>query len=231
LTPIFVRPTLNWMATRTVDDLLRDARTAIGAGEGHLHQAAEDIASAANRGASQRKIADAVGKSAAWVNGLLQWRLGGYKDTAFGPQSAAKRASVQATKHEKPKTDKPNVDRKAATDGEKTRAQTKRAEADKAKAEAATAKAKAAEARAKAAEAKSKARKAKAERDEAFARVWELRGAKPAAIDKASRALLVKFLGMLGSDHQGERDNAAVKADALRSKCNLSWDQLIMRAA
>lgn len=219
------------MANRTVDDLLRDARTAIGAGETHLHQAAEDIAAAADRGASQRKIADAVGKSAAWVNGLLQWRLGGYKDTAFGPQSAAKRASVETTKQGKSKAEKPKLDRKPATDGEKTRAQTTRAEAEKAKAEAATARAKAAEAKAKAAEEKSKARKAKAERDEAFARAWELRGAKPAAIDKASRSLLVKFLGMLGSDHQGERDNAGVKAEALRKKCGISWDQLIRQAA
>jgi hypothetical protein len=58
-----------------VDDLLNRAKLSIEAG---VHEAAEDIAAASEQGATQRKIAEAVGKSAAWVNGLLKWRLAGY---------------------------------------------------------------------------------------------------------------------------------------------------------
>jgi hypothetical protein len=217
------------MAARSIDDLLKDARTAIDAGETHLHQAAENIAAASERGATQRKIADVVGKSAAWVNGLLKWRLAGYPATAFGPQRAASRATFRQSEQ--------NAERKPATDGEQARAQTARAQADKAKAEAATAKAKAAEAKAKAqkakedaAKARANAKKAKADRDKAFAGAFGDHN-KKATIDKGSRERLVKFLGMLGSDHVGERDNAAVKAETLRKKVNLSWDQLILESA
>lgn len=215
--------------TRTIDDLLRGAKIAIDAGENHLHQAAEDIAAASERGATQRKIADVVGKSAAWVNGLLKWRLAGYPATAFGPQRAANRAAFRQSEQK--------TERKPATDSERARAQTTRAEADKAKAEAASAKAKADEARAKAkkakeeaAKARADARKARSDRDKAFARAWggdRMR----ADIDSGSRDRLVKFLGMLGSDHAGERDTAALMVEKLRKKVNMSWDQLILQAA
>jgi hypothetical protein len=63
-----------------------------------LQQAAEHIAAASEQGATQRDIAETVGKSAAWVNGRLKWRQAGYHDTAFGPQAKAKRNRVRATK-------------------------------------------------------------------------------------------------------------------------------------
>ena len=50
------------------------------------------------------------------------------------------------------------------------------------------------------------------------------------AIPRGSRDLLVKMLGMLGSEHSGERDNAACKAEELRKEFGLVWDQLIIRA-
>lgn len=59
------------------------------------------IAAAQERGATQRQIADAVGKSPAWVNRLLKWRESGYDDTPFEPESKARRQrarSVQAPK-------------------------------------------------------------------------------------------------------------------------------------
>jgi Ni,Fe-hydrogenase I small subunit len=49
------------------DELLHGAKAAIDAGENFLHVAAEKIAEAAEQGATQRQIATAVGKSAAWV--------------------------------------------------------------------------------------------------------------------------------------------------------------------
>jgi hypothetical protein len=75
-------------------DLLNGAKAAIDAGEKFLHVAAESIAKAAEQGATQRQIAAAVGKSQPWVNGLLQWRIAGYPETAFGPQKEASRARV-----------------------------------------------------------------------------------------------------------------------------------------
>ena len=48
----------------TVTELLSRARHAIEAGENSLHDAAEDIAAAQEQGATQRRIAEAVGKSA-----------------------------------------------------------------------------------------------------------------------------------------------------------------------
>jgi hypothetical protein len=63
-----------------VDDLLNRAKLSIEAG---VHEAAEDIAAASEQGATQRKIAEAVGKSAAWVNGLLKWRLAGYRSPSL----------------------------------------------------------------------------------------------------------------------------------------------------
>jgi hypothetical protein len=123
------------MDTWTVDDLLRDAQTCITLGEAHLHQAAEDIHAASEKGATQRTIAEAVGKSASWVNGLLQWRLGGYDGTAFGPQSAKNRERIKSEKQETPeeadaepvkpnskregKTDPPNGEKKTAGADEK----------------------------------------------------------------------------------------------------------------
>lgn len=82
------------------DASLKQARLAIEAGEKNLKQAAEHLATAQEAGASQRDMAEAVGKSAAWVNRLLKWRETGYQgDTPFGPESKAKRERerVQAT--------------------------------------------------------------------------------------------------------------------------------------
>lgn len=45
-------------------------------------------------------------------------------------------------------------------------------------------------------------------------------------LDDKSRARLIALLGMLGSDHAGERDNAAQQAEALRKKLGMSWEEL-----
>ena len=80
----------------SVTELLSRARRAIESGEASLRAAAEDIAVAQEQGATQRQIAEAVGKSAAWVNRLLKWRESGYQDgTAFGPQAKASRQRAQ----------------------------------------------------------------------------------------------------------------------------------------
>jgi len=49
----------------------------------HFRAAAEDIARACDQRATQREIAEGVGKSPAWVNRLLKWREGGYVGAPF----------------------------------------------------------------------------------------------------------------------------------------------------
>jgi hypothetical protein len=44
------------------------------------------------------------------------------------------------------------------------------------------------------------------------------------------RELLVKALGMLGSDHAGERANAALAVEKQRAKLGMTWDELIIPA-
>jgi transposase-like protein len=75
----------------TIGALLGRARRAIEASDARLHDAAECIAMAKQQGATQERIAKAVGRSTGWVSGLLRWRREGYKGTAFGPQSKAQR--------------------------------------------------------------------------------------------------------------------------------------------
>lgn len=49
-------------------------------------------------------------------------------------------------------------------------------------------------------------------------------------IHSGPRELLVKTLGMLGSDNAGQRDAAALAAEKQRAKFGMTWDQLIIRA-
>jgi hypothetical protein len=78
--------------TTTKAELFCRAKDAIAAGDQSLHDAAEALAVAREDfKSSQREIADAVGKSVAWVNRLLQWRKQGFAGTPFGPSSKARR--------------------------------------------------------------------------------------------------------------------------------------------
>jgi len=49
------------------------------------------------------------------------------------------------------------------------------------------------------------------------------------ALTEAARDRLSKLLGMLGSDHAGERDNAAVAANRIVQDAGLTWDQVLRR--
>src|SRR5262245_15490815 len=69
------------------------ARQAIATSERNLRLAADYLAFAEERGKTQRQMAQGVGKSAAWVNRLLQWHRSGYQeDTPFGPQTQVRDA-------------------------------------------------------------------------------------------------------------------------------------------
>ena len=81
--------------TTTKAELLNRAKAAIEAGEQSLHDAAEALGLAKeDHSATQREMAEAIGKSASWVNKLLKWRRSGYKDhSPFGPTT--KRGRVE----------------------------------------------------------------------------------------------------------------------------------------
>ena len=95
-------------------------------GETSLRAAAEDIAAAQEQGATQRQIAEAVGKSAAWVNQLLKWRHSSYRDvTPFGPQAKASRQRANRVQSPERKDQKP-----ASTSGQARAAERRQQEDD-----------------------------------------------------------------------------------------------------
>jgi hypothetical protein len=209
----------------TVTELLSRAKQAIESGETSLHDAAEDIAAAREQGATQRQIGKAVGKSAAWVNRLVKWRQSGYQDdTAFGPQARASRQRVRRVQATEQKKEKP------ATTSEQAQAAAARARAETAKAEAARAKADAQKAKSEADKAKADARTARANaKAKAYSFFRDDFGGHK-TIHSRPRELLVKALGMLGSDQVGERASAALIVEKQRTKLGMTWDELIIPA-
>jgi hypothetical protein len=93
----------------TKAELLGWAKETIDAGENSLRDAVEALALAQKDfNATQREIAEAVGRSASWVNRVLKWRRSGYRDySPFGPTTKAGRVAhaqqrVKASKLRKP---------------------------------------------------------------------------------------------------------------------------------
>jgi hypothetical protein len=201
------------------------AKHAIESGVSSLHAAAEDIAAAQKQGATQRQIAEALGKSAEWVNRLLKWRESGFQDvTAFGPQAKSSRQRrVQAPEQKR---------QKPATTSEQAQAAAARARAETAKAEAAQAKADAQKAKAEAAKARTEARTARAKEKANSYSFFQaaFNGTSNKKIPNGARERLVKALGMLGSDHGGERANAARVVEKQRAQLGMTWDDLIVPA-
>jgi DNA-binding MarR family transcriptional regulator len=66
-----------------------------------------------------------------------------------------------------------------------------------------------------------KARERKSKRDDEILKAMPVRKPQP------QRDMLVKILGMLGSDQDGEALSAARKAETLRVKLGLSWDAIV----
>ncbi|MGH7174899.1 MAG: hypothetical protein ACREGR_00885 [Minisyncoccia bacterium] len=82
--------------TATIDKLHSKAKRAVASGEACFREAADHLAEARKLGATMRQSAKAIGKSPSWVNRLLLWRDGGFKNSPFGPQAKAKRARSAA---------------------------------------------------------------------------------------------------------------------------------------
>jgi hypothetical protein len=88
------------MSKKTVSQHLSEAKRDIAAGEKSYRSAANHIAAAQDQGATQRDIAAKVGKSAMWVNDLLQWRKGGFKeDSPFDAGHAKAKAARRRVHH------------------------------------------------------------------------------------------------------------------------------------
>jgi hypothetical protein len=89
------RPAASRTAHRTTKaQVLSGAKAAVDAGEDLRHTAERLACAQEDFHASQREIGRAVGRSASWVNRLLEWRRSGYKQgSAFGPTTRAGRAA------------------------------------------------------------------------------------------------------------------------------------------
>jgi hypothetical protein len=225
------------MSIVAVDSHLEQAIDCIARGESSMREAAEHIDEARrlDNKLTQHAIAARIGKSVAWVNVLIRWKAEGYKsETPFGPQSKASRkkaAAFQATKQPPEKVTPERLLREKA-----------RAERDTANASAAEARAKAAEVGARsipspgphgevsdgAFRCSNKAEQAKQEAEAERLRASRPRAEGNANISYEDRDLLVKLLGKLGSEHEGERANAAKMADDLRNRLGLKWSDLIV---
>ena len=226
----------------TIDNLHAQARTAIESGENKFRDAAEYLAKARQLGATQRESAKAIGKSPMWVNGLLRWRDGGYKTSCAFPNPRYSIGRVQSTVQKNKTKSRP------ATTAEQARAQTAKANAERAKAEAAKAKAEASKARAEENKARAEENKVWAEekktrsdnaraRAEANDRFYEAfmgdfldERRERKKIRSGPRELLIKALGMLGSEHAGERASAALVVEKQRAKLGMTWEELIIPA-
>lgn len=68
------------MPSKAIVKHLKAAKADITIGTASFRSAANHIAAAVKAGATQQQAADAVGKSQPWVNRLLKWRGGGFKE-------------------------------------------------------------------------------------------------------------------------------------------------------
>jgi hypothetical protein len=77
----------------SIINLLDKAKDAIAAGESSYRKAADLIAQAQESGATQKQIAERLGRSRAWITFLLAWRKSGYRGSAFERSNRARVSS------------------------------------------------------------------------------------------------------------------------------------------
>jgi hypothetical protein len=145
------------------------------------------------------------------------------KPKPTGKASKSPGAKAQSEQQTKPRP---------VTTDEQARVEQARAEAEAAKARERAAKAEAERAKHERKKAEAEARRAREQarysRDNFFSDFFGR--SKKIEIHSGRRTLLVKALGMLGSVHDNEVLVAARKAEDLRKKLNMTWDQLIVEA-
>ena len=187
-----------------VDEFLRRAESAIAAGERFMREAADYIAAAQAQGVSQRAIAARIGKSHPWVNRLLAWRAGGFLGEAF---NRAARKSLQSAGQPADQETRPET----ATSGHEPPPRDGCTPAD----------------------------------DDAVTEWWRRTNSERVRVnmfdfygirrlrhaEAKDRELLVKALGMLGSNQPGEVLNAARLVEKQRRKLNIAWETMIIPAS
>jgi hypothetical protein len=170
----------------------------IAASDRNLKLAAEYLEFAVAEGKTQRQIAEGVGKSAAWVNRLLQWRRDGYaEDTPFGMQS-----QERDERHDE-------RIREDACSGPEQKSEQERS-GPKHKSESASS----------------------ARQRREWQHAWRLLNEdeeEDFELSKDDRTTLVRMLGMLGSSNDHEVLVAARKAEEMRIRLRLTWDNLIVK--
>jgi transposase len=183
-------------AAKNANEAIAFAAQAVASADRNLKLAAEYLAYAEAEGKTQRQMAEGVGKSAAWVNRLLQWRRDGYpEDTPFGTQS-----QERDERHDERL-------REDARSGPKHESEQERSGSS----------------RSGSSHARQRSRyrsgpKHKPKRDRQ-------------GFSEHDRTTLVRVLGMLGSSNDHEVLVAARKAEEIRSRLGLTWDDLIAAAA
>lgn len=190
-------------AATNANEAIAFAREAIATSDRKLRLAAEYLAFAEEQGKTQREMAAGVGKSVAWVNRLLQWRRNGYQeDTPFGPQSQERDERHDERVREQAREERSGPEQQADDDQQEHEDQQERDERS-------------------GPEQQARSRRAHARR----ARVhgW-------VELSEHDRATLVRVLGMLGSSHDNEALVAARKAEDIRRRLGLTWDDLIVAA-
>ena len=95
-----------------------------------LHDAAEALGVAQElHSATQREMAEAVGKSASWVNKLLKWRQSGYKDhSPFGATTKSGRVEHAQQRAKASKPHKTGTESQATADDPEVSAAKRKAE-------------------------------------------------------------------------------------------------------
>ena len=178
-------------AATNANEAIAFAAQAIASSDRNLKLAAEYLAYAEEEGKTQRQMAEGVGKSAAWVNRLLQWRRDGYpEDTPFGTQSQERderhdervREDARSGPEHEPEAERRGSSRSGSSHTYRS------------------------------------GPKHKPE--------WDRQG-----FSEHDRTTLVRVLGLLGSSNDHEVLVAARKAEEIRSRLGLTWDDLIAAAA
>ena len=213
-------------APDSITELLSCARTEIAAGKEWYRKAAGYIAAAQAQGATQASIAKELGKSQPWVARLLRWHREGCVGEAFGRGHHRERERADyypGNNQDLSEDDQAQVKAAQAAARKKDRKflfdmfideMNRRVEAEK------------------------KVKRLEAENLKLLMANLQSGTQRPAAkaapavspIDHDTRDRLVKFLGMLGSNGDGEVVNAARMAEDLRRTLKLTWPDLIVAA-
>jgi hypothetical protein len=199
-------------AATNANEAIALAAQVIAAADRNLKLAAEYLAYAEAEGKTQRQMAEGVGKSAAWVNRLLQWRREGYaEDTPFGAQSQerderhdertreeARSGPKQESEANHEQEQEPDAGLDPKHESEQKRSGSSRSRSSRSRYRSGP--------------------KHKPERDRD-------------GFSEHDRTTLVRVLGMLGSINDNEALVAARKAEEIRKRLGLTWGDLIVAAA